>query len=100
MFQMSVSCSVDLLDEVDCLLLPFPVFCVYRSPGDGHMRRVPAPELCAEAGCAAADDCHLLTADGGFLHLTVHPLRHGPPQHRVRDQLKHVFFAHLMFELQ
>lgn len=66
------------------LIPPSPVFCVHRSAGDDHVRRVPAAELCAEASRAAADDRHLLAADRGFLHPAVRPLRHGPPQHRVR----------------
>lgn len=65
------------------MFLLFSVFCVHRSAGDGHLRRVPAAELRAETGRAAGDDRHLLSADRSFLHLSVCSLRHRPPQHRV-----------------
>lgn len=65
------------------LFLPVPVFRVHRGPGHGDVCRVPAPELGVEAGCAAGDDRHLLTANGGVLHVSVRSLRHRPPQHRV-----------------
>lgn len=68
------------------------VFCLHRRPGHGDLRRVPAAELGAEAGRAAGDDRRLLAADGGLLHLAVCPLRHRPPQHRVRGCL-FVFFS-------
>lgn len=76
----AINIVVDAINQ-NCLFLP--VFCVYRSPGDGDMRRVPAAELCAEAGRAPGDDRHLLAADRGVLHLAVRPLRHRPPQHGV-----------------
>lgn len=63
------------------------VLCVHWRPGHGHLRCLPAAELGAEAGRAAGDDRHLLTADGGLLHLALCPLRRRPPQHRVSSLL-------------
>lgn len=78
-------CSVDEVSGhvITSLSLSSTVFRVHGCPGDGHMCRVPAAELGVEAGGAAGDDRHLLTADRGLLHLAVCPLRHRPPQHRV-----------------
>lgn len=72
------------------LLFVSPVLCVHGGPGDGDVCRVPAAELGVEAGGAAGDDRHLLTADRSFLHLAVCSLRHRPPQHRVSVLQSHV----------
>lgn len=50
------------------------VLCVHWRPGHGHLRRLLAAELGAEAGRAAGDDRRLLAADGGLLHLALRPL--------------------------
>lgn len=72
----------------------FPVFRVYRGPGDGDMCSVPAAELGPEVGCAAGDDRHLLTTDRSVLHLAICSLRHSPPQHRVSVLESHAQKSH------
>lgn len=80
----------------DCTSLPLvspispfgAVLCVYWRLSHGHLRCLPAAKLGVEVGRAAGDDCCLLTADGGLLHLTLCPLRRGSPQHRVSRLLR------------